>query len=125
MKQSPSSKRGRSLRSAESLIRLAEGLATSGSRAEDVSWNKKLEAEIKRVILEKDEISLNVALDKLSEKESRAHEELADAIEGCVEFERIIVEGKAFDTLLITAPVSAWSTMGLANFNLLLNNLKK
>ena len=117
MKQSPSSKRGRSLRSAESLIRLAEGLATSGSRAEDVYWNKKLEAEIKRVILEKDEISLNVALDKLSEKESRAHEELADAIEGCVEFERIIVGGKTFDTLLITAPILAWSTMGLANFN--------
>ena len=48
MKQSPSSKRGRSLRSVESLIRLAEGLATSGSRAEDVYWNKKLEAEIKK-----------------------------------------------------------------------------
>ena len=58
-----------------------------------------------------------MALDKLSEKESRAHEELADAIEGCVEFERVIVGGKTFDTLLVTAPILAWSTMGLANFN--------
>ena len=77
---------------------------------------RNLEVEIKRVILEKDEISLNVALDKLSEKESRAHEELADAIEGSVEFERIIVGEKTFDSLLITAPILVWSTMGLANF---------
>ena len=35
-----------------------------------------------------------MALDKLSEKESRAHEELADAIEGCVEFERLLLAEK-------------------------------
>ena len=118
MKQSPSSKRGRGIRSAETLSRLAEGLSASGSRAEDEYWNNKLEAEIKKVILEKDEISLNVALDKLSEKETRAHEELADAIEGCIEFERIFLENNSFDSLLITAPVLAWSTLGLSNFNI-------
>ena len=105
MKQSPSSKRGRSSRTVEALIELAEGISASGSRAEDIYWNKRLEDEINNVFFEFDETSLNAALDKLSERESRAHEELADAIEGCVEFERIYLSDNTYDSLLFTCPI--------------------
>lgn len=118
MKQSPSSKRGRSSRTVEALIELAEGISASGSRAEDIYWNKRLEDEINNVFSEFDETSLNAALDKLSERESRAHEELADAIEGCVEFERIYLSDNTYDSLLFTCPILAWSLSGLDNFKI-------
>ena len=128
MKQSPSSRRGRSSKEVQTLMDLAEGISQSGSRAEDRFWNSKLEKEIKYRLLEMDEFSLNAALDKLSERESRAHEELADAIEGSVEYERILENNNNTDTLLIAIPFIAWSRLGLSTKvikNNQLNEIKK
>ena len=85
MKTSPSSRRGRASREADLLIQLAEGLALSGSRAEDRFWEHRLDQEIDTLLEQGDEGSLNAALDRLADRESRAYEELADAIEGRVE----------------------------------------
>ncbi|MFZ4502246.1 MAG: DUF2863 family protein, partial [Burkholderiaceae bacterium] len=46
MKKSPSSRRGRASREADVLVEFAEGLAQSGSRAEDNFWEARLEKEI-------------------------------------------------------------------------------
>ncbi|MGA0816531.1 MAG: DUF2863 family protein, partial [Burkholderiaceae bacterium] len=85
MKTSPSSRRGRASREADRLVELAEGLAQSGSRAEDHFWESRLDGEIDALLQNNDEGSLNAALDRLADRESRAYEELADAIEGRVE----------------------------------------
>ena len=48
MKSSPSSRRGRGSREADLIVELAEGLAQSGSRVEDIFWTKKLNDEIQK-----------------------------------------------------------------------------
>jgi hypothetical protein len=111
MKTSPSSRRGRASREADRLVDLAEGLAQSGSRAEDRFWEKRLDAEIDGLITNGDEGSLNAALDRLADRESRAYEELADAIEGRVEHTVVKSSDGVRDVLLIAAPVLAWSRM--------------
>jgi hypothetical protein len=111
MKTSPSSRRGRASREADRLVDLAEGLAQSGSRAEDRFWENRLDAEIDGLITNGDEGSLNAALDRLADRESRAYEELADAIEGRVEHTVVKSSDGVRDVLLIAAPVLAWSRM--------------
>ena len=109
MKSSPSSRRGRASRQADLLVELSEGLAHSGSRVEDIFWKTKLDDEIQRNLLESDENSLTTALNRLADRESRAYEELADAIEGNVEHQISLVKGKEFDFLLFAIPILAWS----------------
>lgn len=112
MKTSPSSRRGRASREADRLVELAEGLADSGSRAEDRFWERRLEEEVETLLRESDEGSLNAALDRLADRESRAYEELADVIESQVEH-AILPPAAETDAprevLLFAAPVLAWS----------------
>jgi len=113
MKKSPSSRRGRASREADVLVEFAEGLAQSGSRAEDHFWEARLEKEIEALLKDADEGSLNAALDRLADRESRAYEELADAIEGRVEHAIVKTSDGDRDVLLFAAPVLAWSRMPL------------
>ena len=113
MKSSPSSRRGRASRETDLIVELAEGLAQSGSRAEDTFWTKKLDKEIQKNLKLSDEASLNKALDRLSERESRAYEELADAIEGNVEHQILTFNEKEKDLLLFAVPILAWSRLML------------
>lgn len=113
MKKSPSSRRGRASREADVLVEFAEGLAQSGSRAEDHFWEARLESEIESLLKEGDEGSLNAALDRLADRESRAYEELADGIEGRVEHAIVPTSDGYRDVLLFAAPVLAWSRMPL------------
>lgn len=113
MKKSPSSRRGRASREADLLVEFAEGLAQSGSRAEDHFWENRLETEIENLLKAGDESSLNAALDRLADRESRAYEELADAIEGRVEHAVVSSSDGPQDVLLFAAPVLAWSRMPL------------
>ncbi|MFM1881270.1 MAG: hypothetical protein RLZZ344_1504 [Pseudomonadota bacterium] len=113
MKTSPSSRRGRASREADLLIQLAEGLALSGSRAEDRFWEHRLDQEIDTLLEQGDEGSLNAALDRLADRESRAYEELADAIEGRVEHSTVATSDGQRDLLLFAAPVLAWSRLPL------------
>ena len=113
MKTSPSSRRGRASREADSLIQLSEGLAQSGSRAEDRFWETRLDVEIDALLATGDEGSLNAALYRLADRESRAYEELADAIEGRVESAEVQTSEGSRDLLLFAAPVLAWSRMPL------------
>ena len=97
------------LETSRSLVELSEGLAHSRSRVEDIFWKAKLDNEIQRNLLESDENSLTTALNRLADRESRAYEELADAIEGNVEHQTSSVGEKEFDFLLFAIPILAWS----------------
>lgn len=85
---------------AETLQKLAIGLAESGCRAEDAFWEKCLEETLDLVFADGDEAVLVSALDGLYEKQPRAYELLADSIESRAEESGV---------LLLAAPVLAWS----------------
>ena len=125
MKSSPSSRRGRASREADLIVELAEGLAQSGSKVEDIFWTKKLNEEIQKNLKSSDETTLNTALDRLAERESRAYEELADAIEGNVEHQTLSYENEKKDVLLFAIPILAWSRMLLPTKTLTKSQLER
>ena len=109
MKRSRFGSRARLTREAEQLTLLATGLSHSGSRVEDRFWDDRLSAQLDRLLAAGNEDALNTALDHLYRANSRAYDELADTIEYCVEGGSATAGGEVFDTLLIAAPLLAWS----------------
>jgi hypothetical protein len=97
--------RHRLSRDAERLAWLAQGLADSGSRLEDVWLAAEMSALIKKQLKAADEDALNQALDRLRETNSRAYDELADLIEAACE----VNHDKDSSYLLVALPVLAWS----------------
>ncbi|OYY92940.1 MAG: hypothetical protein B7Y41_13510 [Hydrogenophilales bacterium 28-61-23] len=97
--------RHRLSRDAERLAWLAQGLADSGSRLEDVWLDAEMSALIEKLLKAADEDALNQALDRLRETNSRAYDELADLIEAACE----VGHGQDSSYLLVALPVLAWS----------------
>lgn len=97
--------RHRLSRDAERLAWLAQGLADSGSRLEDVWLEAEMSALIEKQLKSGDEDALNQALDRLRETNARAYDELADLIEAACEVSHTGVQSR----LLIALPVLAWS----------------
>ena len=107
MKRTRIKRRGGLGRSAERLVRLATGLAQSGSRIEDRYWERQLAGLIDEMLADNDEEVLNTALDHLYSTEPRAYDELADSIESRAECAAGALP--EHDVVLIAAPVLAWS----------------
>jgi len=97
--------RHRLSRDAERLAWLAQGLADSGSRLEDVWLESEMRALIEKLLKSADEDALNQALDRLRETNSRAYDELADLIEAACEVSQ---DGESA-RLLVALPILAWS----------------
>lgn len=107
MKRTRLKRRGGLGRSAEKLVRLATGLAQSGSRAEDQYWESALATAIDEQLEQHDEEVLNAALDHLFDRNDAGYEELADLVESRAETAaRLAPE---HEILLVAAPVLAWS----------------
>ncbi len=115
MKRTRFTRRSGLSRDAERLARFAAGLAQSGGRLEDAFWETSLTAELDRLLHAGNEETLNAALDHLWTSNLRAHDELADLIEARCEIGGADAAGNKLDTLLITAPVLAWSRYGIAS----------
>ena len=64
-------------REANQLVRLAEGLASSKSRAEDVYWERELEAAVTVQLENNDEDAINRALDKAHDAPDATFDALA------------------------------------------------
>lgn len=109
MKRSPFSRRGRAPQDVELLARLAEGLSQSASRVEDGYWETRLADIADRLLASGDEATLNMALDKLANNDSRAYEELADVVEARSESLVLQSERGPRVGLLVAIPVVAWS----------------
>ena len=107
MKRTRLKRRGGLGRTAEQLVRLASGLAESGSRVEDRYWEQQLSTLIDETLTDNDEEVLNTALDHLYSADPRAYDELADNIESRAECAAGSIAGH--DVVLIAAPVLAWS----------------
>lgn len=111
MKRARFSRRTKQTPDTDELIRLATQLSLSGSRLEDVFWERRLATVIDRLLDCKDETALNAALDHLYGAGGRAYDELADMVEFCAEARHHVMsaDGAGQDVLLFAAPVLAWS----------------
>ncbi len=111
MKRSRYSRRTKQTPDTEELIRLATQLSLSGSRLEDLFWERRLALLADRLLGSNDEQALNAALDHLYGVGGRAYDELADMVEHCAESHHHAIAGTnaAQDVLLFAAPVLAWS----------------
>ena len=114
MKRRPLYAQARVSRDAERLIWLAQGLADSGSRAEDAYWEHEILTLAGKLLKAGNDEVINQALDRMFEANSRAYGDLADLVEA-------LTEGALKDTpqgprqlLLIAMPVLAWSRYGIA-----------
>lgn len=96
-------------RDAERLVRLARGLAESGSRIEDLYWEGELEASIAASLAAGQDEPINLALDRLHEAQGGAYELLADLIEAKVGGDSVDTPEGPRHYLLIALPVLAWS----------------
>jgi hypothetical protein len=106
--------RHRLTRDAERLAWLAQGLADSGSRLEDVWLEAEMRTLIEKQLKAADEDALNQALDRLRETSPRAYDELADQVEAACE----VRQGEQQSSLLIAIPVLAWSRYAIPTRNL-------
>ena len=105
--------RHRLSRDAERLAWLAQGLAESGSRLEDVWLDAEISALIEKLLKIGDEDALNQALDGLRETNPRAYDELADLIEAACE----VSQAGEQSHLLLALPVLAWSRYAIPTRN--------
>ncbi|KAF7599734.1 MAG: hypothetical protein CGU29_06965 [Candidatus Dactylopiibacterium carminicum] len=109
MKRNRFGRRSSLPREAEELLRLASGLADSGSRAEDSYWEASLFGAIIDQLQGAGEEVLNATLDQAYIANPRAYDVLADCIETCAE-QNDVAEGQL---LLIAAPLLAWSRFSI------------
>lgn len=95
-------------REANQLVRLAEGLASSKSRAEDVYWERELEAAVTQQLENNDEDAINRALDKAHDAPDATFDALADMVESLTESIVLDSEHGPQRVTLFCAPILVW-----------------
>lgn len=124
MKRTRFGSRERISRDAAELQRFAIALSESGSKLEDNFLEAQFNKLIEKLLQSSAEDDLNTAFDHLFETNLRAHEELASAVEACVESTRLSSNGKDFDVLLFASPLLAWSRFSIPSGKLPANALE-
>jgi Protein of unknown function (DUF2863) len=95
-------------RETNQLVRLAEGLASSKSRAEDIYWERELEAAVTTYLDNNDEEAINRALDKAHDSEDDTFDALADMVESLTESMTVESELGKQRVTLFCAPILVW-----------------
>src|SRR5690606_1857367 len=96
-------------RDASRLVTLAQSLNRSGSRVEDLYWEKLLTDAIAKLLRSSQDAPLESALDHLSQKDVGAYEVLVELAETQSESMQIDKDGQRYDVLLIVVPLVAWT----------------
>lgn len=109
LKRPRPARRSRHSAELDELLRLANGLAHSGTLAEDRFWQDGLLKIVNEIIGDEDEETLTAALDALAKSDTQAWNELADVIEASAETRYFEHEGQPWVGLLFAAPVLSWS----------------
>jgi len=94
---------------AERLVSTALGLANSGSRSEDRFWESALATRLARLLEGVNPQAVYDALDRLNQTDGEAHGALIEAVEDASESLELEVDGQAWDCLLVSAPLVAWT----------------
>lgn len=121
MKRTRFGSRERISRDAAELQRLAVALSESGSQLEDLFLEAQFSTLVDKLLQNGAEDDLNTAFDLLFETNLRAHEELANMVESCVETAHMTFNGKDFDILLFASPLLAWSRFSIPSGKLPVN----
>jgi hypothetical protein len=95
-------------RETSQLVRLAEGLASSKSRAEDIFWERELESAVNGYLDQNDEEAINRALDRAHDMEDDTFDALADVVESLTESMTIESELGKQRVTLFCAPILVW-----------------
>jgi hypothetical protein len=109
MARSRSKAAPRLTRDAERLIALANGLHTSGSLTEDRFWEGETTALIEKLLENHNDAPIDGALDQLWQTNAAGYDVLVERVEGVSESVTLMQGDRAWEALLITAPVVAWS----------------
>ncbi len=94
---------------AERLVAAALGLSNSGSRSEDRFWEGVLAARLERLLEGSHPQAVYDALDRLNQTDGEAYGALIEAVEDASESLVVEVDGQAWDCLLVSAPLVAWT----------------
>ena len=96
-------------RTSQTLIALAEALSRSGSHLEDAYWQSRLGEALDKALGARHGRAVESALDVLLEQRSPAYELLVELAESRSESLQPSPDDPAYDTLLISAPILAWT----------------
>src|SRR3954454_5030139 len=113
MKKPRASHRTRSPRTVQELVRLAVGLAASGSRIEDVFWENQLAGKIRAQLRTGDDQNLEAALDQLYDSDSVAYGGFIYAIEAAIECATVTRGDRSHDVLMFAIPILTWSRFSI------------
>ncbi|SFU56413.1 DUF2863 family protein [Nitrosospira multiformis] len=105
--------RTKSARMVQELVRLAAGLATSGSRVEDAFWENRLAAKIHAQLRTGDDQNLEAALDQLYDADPGGYSEFMYAIEAAIECSIFTRGDHTYDVLMFAVPVLTWSRFSI------------
>ncbi|UDG82950.1 DUF2863 family protein [Candidatus Vallotia lariciata] len=94
---------------ADRLIGLSLALFSSGSRIEDRFWEAKLDALIEKLIRNRNQTTLDIALEHLQKEHADVYSTLADLAETHSESAYVERDGQSYNMLLIAAPVLTWT----------------
>jgi hypothetical protein len=102
-------------RDAERLIALANGLNASGSLTEDRFWETQMSALIAKLLENGNDAPIDGALDHLYQTNLGAYDTLIELVENESESVVAMQGDRAWQALLIAAPIVAWSKYAIAS----------
>jgi hypothetical protein len=98
-------------REALRLVALARGLSRSGSRFEDAYWERELAIDLDRLLDSGAHAAIDSALEHLHAQLPLAYDTLIDEVERCAES----LDKDGVQTVLVAAPILAWSRYAIAS----------
>lgn len=96
-------------RDARRLIALTDALLQSGSQLEDAWWESRLAAQLDKILAGKAGRTVESVLEFLAEHAPEACDILSEAAETASESLTLTHDGQAYDALLFSAPILAWT----------------
>lgn len=97
------------------LATLAEAVVQAGSRLEERSWERSLDAHLIKLLKSSHQDTIDAALDYLFLARSGAYEALMESVETVSASAVIEHDGKSYDALLIAIPILAWTRFAIAS----------
>jgi len=110
-------KRNRIKLAAESqrLVNLSLAVAQSASRIEDLTWQEKLDFYVSKNLHQHHQEIVDAAAENLFASHPNGYEVLVETLETVSTCSSVEIQGKKFTTLLIAAPVLAWTRFEIAS----------
>ena len=102
-------------RDAERLIALSLGLNASGSLTEDRFWESEMSSLVAKLLENANDAPIDGALDHLYQTNLGAYDTLIELVENESESVAVMQGDRAWQALLIAAPIVAWSKYAIAS----------